>query len=154
MSGLAARSSRGFGAAAASIGLCVGLSACVSDGSGNADGLSASASRWTYTALPTLKSWGCGDGGRTFVMEDGHRFALFNQGVSYPVWEIELEPDGSANKMTHSYIHDNRTVKVQIPAGDKPRAFTAEYETPNLCGFKYLPDSPSGWQATGPRTSA
>jgi hypothetical protein len=59
--------------------------------------------------------------------------------MPFPDWEVELEPDGSAEKSVGGYIHSNRQIRIKVAPGKGPREITALYER-DLCGLKYVAD--------------
>jgi len=79
------------------------------------------------------------DGERGSIRATGRTLAYFSQGMPYPVWQVELEPDGSADKVIGRYIHSSRNVRVKVAAGTGPREVTSLDET-SLCSFRYIPD--------------
>ena len=79
------------------------------------------------------------DGGRGTIRISGRKLSYFSQGMSYPDWEVELEPDGSASKTVGDYIHPTRPIRVKVAAGTSKRAVSSLGEYTN-CGFRYIPD--------------
>jgi hypothetical protein len=79
------------------------------------------------------------DGGRGTITVTGSKLSYFGQGMPYPEWEVGLDPDGSANKTVHDYIHGTRPIRIKVAAGTGKRDITSLHEYSN-CGFRYVPD--------------
>lgn len=73
----------------------------------------------------------CG-GERGTIRVTGRRLAFFHQGMSYAAWGVDLEPDGSADRVS-GRMH------VKVAAGTGPRDITT-LEMRSVCGLRYLPD--------------
>jgi len=94
--------------------------------------------RWNVS-LAVIRIASTCDGERGSIRITGRTLAFFGQGMTYPTWEVGLEPDGSADKVVGRYIHSSRNVRVKVAAGTGPREITSLDET-NLCAFRYVPD--------------
>jgi len=94
--------------------------------------------QWKVT-LTVMRIASTCDGERGSIRVTGRKLAYFSQGMPYPVWEVELEPDGSVDKVIGRYIHSSRNVRVKVAAGSGPREITSLDEI-TLCTFSYVPD--------------
>jgi hypothetical protein len=79
------------------------------------------------------------DGGRGFIRVTGDTLSYYDQGKSYPVWTVELAPDGSANTTTGGNGHNRRHIRIKVAAGTAPREITTVNET-TLRSYIYIPD--------------
>jgi hypothetical protein len=93
---------------------------------------------WKVSRLVYLLYETC-DGGRGTIRIKGSTLAYYDQGMLYPSWDIELQPDGSADNSVGEYIHTNRRLLVKVWPGSGPRMITTMNER-NLCTFRYVPD--------------
>ena len=113
------------------------LSGCVTP---NAESMGPypSQSGWKVSVHVEVEANNC-TGGRGTMNIAENTLSFFGQGMSYPDWQVALEPDGSAKKTVGVYIHPNRKVRVQVAAGTGPREGHSPFEFSG-CGYKYIPD--------------
>jgi hypothetical protein len=79
------------------------------------------------------------DGGRGFIRATGDKLAYYNQGMSHPVWTVELAPDGSANTTIGGNGRNRRHIRIKVASGTGPREITSLNEA-SLLSFRYIPD--------------
>jgi hypothetical protein len=129
-------------------GLCLSLGACVEE-----QRVSASApdrqvsseqgglptSGWRVSFHLTENSNGCSVGGRGRMEVTGNVLSYFAQGMSYPNWQVALEPDGSADKTVGEYVYPTRKERVKVAAGTGGRKVNTRSEY-TLCGYTFIPD--------------
>jgi len=103
-----------------------------------AQGTTGGVAEWKVSRLVSEFYETC-DGGRGTVRIKGNTLAYYDEGMPYPGWDIELQPDGSADNTIGQYVHTNRQLRVKVWPGNGPRMITTMNER-NLCTFRYVPD--------------
>jgi hypothetical protein len=79
------------------------------------------------------------DGGRGVVRASGNRLSYYDQGMSRPVWSVEVGPDGSVNTTVNGNGINRRHIRIKVAAGTGPREITTVNEA-SLKSFIYIPD--------------
>ena len=118
-----------FAALSASLALTLGTLPAWAEGASD---------HWKVSALVHQTAATC-DGGRGSIRVVGNTLSYYDEGMLYSDWDVELDPDGSAEKSVGATIHSNRQIRVKVAPGNGPREVTAIYER-SLCGLKFVPD--------------
>lgn len=79
------------------------------------------------------------DGGRGVVRASGNRLTYYDQGMSRPVWSVEVGPDGSVDTTVNGNGINRRHIRIKVAAGTGPREITTVNEA-TLKSFIYIPD--------------
>jgi hypothetical protein len=93
---------------------------------------------WKVSLLPH-EYFERSDGGRGFVRATGDRLSYYDQGMSRPVWSVQLAPDGSANTTIGGNGINRRHIRIKVAAGTGPRQITTVNES-TLKSYIYIPD--------------
>jgi hypothetical protein len=122
-----------LGATGLAVALAMGSAAPLA-----AEDTAGGVAEWKVSRLVHLQYETC-DGGRGTIRIKGNTLAYYDQGMPYPGWDIELQPDGSADNTIGEYIHTHRRLRVKVEPGSGPRMITTMNEI-SLCSFRYVPD--------------
>jgi hypothetical protein len=79
------------------------------------------------------------DGGRGVIRASGNRLTYYDQGMSRPVWSVEVGPDGSVNTTIGGNGLNRRHIRIKVAAGTGPREIATVNEA-TLKSFIYIPD--------------
>jgi len=96
---------------------------------------------WKVSLLPH-EHFTHSDGGRGFIRATSNKLSYYDQGKSYPIWTVELAPDGSADTIVSGETdsrNSRRRIRIKVAPGTGPREITSVNET-TLNSYIYIPD--------------
>ena len=116
----------------------VSASACVEDQPSTNPGENLSINRWKVSVHQDRGAAGCSRIDIGTIEISGSTLTFYAQGVSYPIWQVALSPDGSANESVGLSNHPTRKIRVKVDAGTSSREVSALSEEA-ICGVRYIP---------------